>query len=34
MVAPLERDRVLSQDIERLALAIQNDEILPSSRVM
>lgn len=33
MVAPLERDRVLSHDIERLALAIQNDEILPSSLV-
>jgi histidine ammonia-lyase len=33
MVAPLERDRVLSHDIERLALAIANDEILPSSRV-
>lgn len=27
MVAPLERDRVLSPDIERLALAIQNDEL-------
>jgi histidine ammonia-lyase len=27
LVAPLERDRVLSPDIERLALAIQNDEI-------
>jgi histidine ammonia-lyase len=33
MVAPLERDRVLSHDIERLALAIQQDEILPSSTV-
>ncbi len=33
MVAPLERDRVLSPDIERLALAIQNDEILSSSMV-
>lgn len=27
MVEPLERDRVLSHDIERLALAIHNDEI-------
>src|SRR5439155_7821217 len=27
LVAPLERDRVLSGDIERLALAIQQDEI-------
>jgi histidine ammonia-lyase len=27
LVAPLERDRVLSFDIERLALAIQQDEI-------
>jgi histidine ammonia-lyase len=27
LVAPLERDRVLSGDIERLALAIQNDEL-------
>jgi histidine ammonia-lyase len=27
LVLPLERDRVLSQDIERLALAIQSDEI-------
>src|SRR5213592_382641 len=27
LIAPLERDRVLSGDIERLALAIQNDEI-------
>jgi histidine ammonia-lyase len=32
MVAPLGRDRVLSPDIERLAAAIQNDEI--SSHVM
>jgi histidine ammonia-lyase len=29
IVAPLERDRVLSADIERLALAILNDEISP-----
>jgi histidine ammonia-lyase len=27
LISPLERDRVLSGDIERLALAIQNDEI-------
>src|SRR5262249_48935481 len=27
LVAPLERDRVLSGDIERLAAAIQNDEL-------
>jgi len=27
VVSPLERDRVLSQDIERLALAIQSDEL-------
>ena len=33
LVPPLERDRVLSHDIERLALAIQNDEILSSSMV-
>ncbi len=33
MVAPLERDRVLSGDIERLALAIQNDEFSTSSMV-
>lgn len=33
MVPPLERDRVLSPDIERLALAIQHDEILPSNTV-
>jgi histidine ammonia-lyase len=32
-VAHLDRDRVLSPDIERLALAIQHDEILPSSLV-
>jgi hypothetical protein len=32
-VAPLERDRALSDDIERLALAIQSGEILPSSPV-
>ena len=29
LVAPLERDRVLSGDIERLALAIADDEISP-----
>jgi histidine ammonia-lyase len=33
LVPPLERDRVLSSDIERLALAIRNDEILSSSMV-
>jgi histidine ammonia-lyase len=27
LVAPLERDRVLSDDIERLAAAIMNDEL-------
>ena len=31
LVAPLERDRVLSPDIERLALAIARDEVLPSA---
>jgi histidine ammonia-lyase len=31
IVAPLERDRVLSPDIERLALAIERDEVLPSA---
>jgi len=30
MVTPLERDRVLSPDIERLALAILNDEFSTS----
>lgn len=29
LIAPLERDRVLSRDIERLALAIVQDEIAP-----
>ncbi|MEP6493825.1 MAG: histidine ammonia-lyase [bacterium] len=33
VVAPLERDRVLSGDIERLAKAIQNDEISSPSMV-
>jgi histidine ammonia-lyase len=33
MVAPLERDRVLSPDIERLALAILNDELSSSTVV-
>jgi histidine ammonia-lyase len=32
-VAPLERDRVLSADIERLAAAIQNDELFASNTV-
>jgi len=31
LVPPLERDRVLSPDIERLALAIQSGEISSSS---
>jgi histidine ammonia-lyase len=31
LVPPLERDRALSADIERLALAIQSGEISPSS---
>ncbi|HVX41646.1 MAG TPA: histidine ammonia-lyase [Gemmatimonadaceae bacterium] len=33
LVAPLERDRVLSPDIERLALAIEADEILSPTLV-
>jgi hypothetical protein len=33
VVAPLERDRVLSGDIERLAAAIQNDELFASNTV-
>ncbi|HEY9229820.1 MAG TPA: histidine ammonia-lyase [Gemmatimonadaceae bacterium] len=31
IVTPLERDRVLSPDIERIALAIQNDELTSSA---